>query len=298
MPPLNSKALAKSFDWSRADVRAAAIDLDGTLLSDDKNVSERNRDALLACADAGVPVVLATSRPGRTICYMVGNELLKRTSVVMMNGAVAYGRPPLTGTVRNALPPGMAAELVKMARQVKAVRVFVELDGFRVGVTSELSRDEIAALLGGEPEWDFVSAMLDELAPMPEVLKEAPTKVMIHGLPEDTTPLKNRVYERFGNALEVFAYENNAFLNIVRRGVSKSAGLRSLLEPAGISLDQVVAFGDDGPDSEMLAACGYGVAMENASDEVIAAADLLTSSNNNDGVAEVLERILGIGGYT
>ncbi len=225
---------------------------------------------------------------------MVGDELLERTSVVMMNGAVAYGRPPLTGAVRNALPRGAATDLVEMAQQVRTVRVFVELDGYRVGVTSDLSRDEMAALLGGEPEWDFVSAMLDELAPMPEVLREAPTKVMIHGLPEDTTPLKDRISERFGDALQIFAYENNAFLNIVRQGVSKSAGLRSLLEPAGISLDQVVAFGDDGPDSEMLAACGYGVAMENASDQVIAAADLITSSNNDDGVAAVLERILEI----
>ena len=289
MPPMSAKA----FDWSRADVRAVAIDLDGTLLSDDKSVSGRNRVALIACADAGIPVIFATSRPGRTIRYMVGDELLERTSVVMMNGAVAYGRPPLSGAVRNALPPGAAAELVEMAQRSQTVRVFVELDGYRVGVTPDLSRDEIAALLGGEPEWDFVSAMLDELAPMSEVLSEAPTKVMIHGLSQDTTPLKDRISERFGDTLEIFAYENNAFLNIVQRGVSKSATLRALLEPAGISLDQVVAFGDDGPDSEMLAACGYGVAMENASDEVIATADLITSSNNDDGVAEVLERVVG-----
>ncbi len=107
-----------------------------------------------------------------------------------------------------------------------------------------------------------------------EVLEETPSKVMIHGLSEHTTPLKDRIVERFGDQIEIFAYENNAFLNIVERGVSKSATLAALLGPAGISLDQVVAFGDDGPDAEMLAACGFGVAMENASDEVPEELDL------------------------
>ena len=68
--------------------------------------------------------------------------------------------------------------------------------------------------------------------------------------------------------------------------------MRKLLASRNISLDSVLAFGDDTPDIGMLAACGIAVAMDNATPEVKVVADYCTASNDDDGVAIVLEKML------
>ena len=81
-------------------------------------------------------------------------------------------------------------------------------------------------------------------------------------------------------------------LNITNPQASKPSALRKLLNPRGISLEEVVGFGDDIPDVEMLKECGIAVAVANAVPEVKAIADYHTASNDDDGVAIVLEQML------
>ena len=82
-------------------------------------------------------------------------------------------------------------------------------------------------------------------------------------------------------------------LSITSTRASKSEALRKLLGPQSISLDEVLAFGDDLPDLDMLSACGIPVAMANAFPEVKAVCPYQTASNDEDGVALVLEKMLG-----
>lgn len=88
--------------------RAVAIDLDGTLLNSQSELSERNRKALLQCLDQGLPVIIATSRPFRTTRRLVGADIIDRCSLVLMNGAYARGRPPLSGEFSETLDPAGA----------------------------------------------------------------------------------------------------------------------------------------------------------------------------------------------
>jgi hydroxymethylpyrimidine pyrophosphatase-like HAD family hydrolase len=81
-------------------------------------------------------------------------------------------------------------------------------------------------------------------------------------------------------------------LNVTDAKATKSEAIRKLVEPVGIRLNQVVAFGDDGPDLDMLSACGTSVCMANAIPELKALAKFETASNDEDGVAIVLEDML------
>ena len=82
------------------------------------------------------------------------------------------------------------------------------------------------------------------------------------------------------------------YLEFVDRGVSKGSALLRLCEMLGISPDQTVPFGDEENDRPMLRAAGLGVAMGNAVPEIKAEADAVTSSNEEDGVAEFIEYLL------
>ena len=96
-----------------------------------------------------------------------------------------------------------------------------------------------------------------------------------------------------GNTISVVpALLGNPILNVTTPRASKPVALRKLLTPQGINLEQVIAFGDDIPDVEMLKECGISVAVENAFPEVKSICTYQTASNDEDGVALVLEKML------
>ena len=80
--------------------RAIVVDLDGTLLNSKAQISERTYLAVIACIECDIPVVIATSRPARTLRRAIGEELIEKCSLILMNGAFAVAAPPLSGFVR------------------------------------------------------------------------------------------------------------------------------------------------------------------------------------------------------
>lgn len=109
----------------------------------------------------------------------------------------------------------------------------------------------------------------------------------------DLPALFTRLQERFGNQLSIISsLTDTLLLMITIKNASKSEAIRKLLAPNSISLAEVLAFGDDLPDLDMLKAYGTSVAMANAFPEVKAVCKYETASNDEDGVAIVLEKML------
>jgi Cof subfamily protein (haloacid dehalogenase superfamily) len=264
--------------------RAVAIDLDGTLLNTRTHVSDRSRRAVTACLEAGIPVIIATSRPWRTTARVLGPDLVERCSLVLENGAVVRAAPPLSGDRKWEIPPDVLDEALSLLQSVQPdLGLTLEIEGREFGGNVVRTPDEL---------WERNAAMPEMYLTLEEAKAHRPSKIAASARGNDLRHVVTALEQRLGKALSILPANGDTFLNITARGVTKTAAIQRLVASAGWTLADVLAIGDDIPDVEMLRACGTAVTMANACAEVIAIADCTTLSNDEDGVAVVLERLL------
>ena len=263
---------------------AIALDLDGTLLNSHSRLSDRNRLVLEKCIERGIPVIIATSRSERHMRRVIGDELSCACSLVMANGSNAKGRAPLSGLVRETIPADVATNIVELILKTEpAVRVVIEIDGFDFGCNMQDPPEQL---------WELNTATPDMVMSVSEAIAKIPTKITVNGFGRDLSAVANKISGQFGSVVSIFPSDKRTFLQIVNNRTSKLAALCKLLNSQSISIGNVMAFGDDLPDLDMLQACGISVAMANAIPEIKSAAQYETASNDDDGVAIVLEQLL------
>ena len=266
---------------------AIAIDLDGTLLNSHTQLSDRNRLALEKCIEHGIPVIIATSRAERSVCRLVGNELANRCSRVMLNGAFAIGKSPLSGRIKQTLPEKTIRNIITVAQQYDSqTRVTIEIEGFEFGTNWQWDKETL---------WLRNSATPEMVCSLDEAISKNPCKIALGNT--NIFPLAEILEEQFGKDISIIGTKfvsalANPLLNITTKNATKPEALKKLLTPHGILLSETMAFGDDLPDLEMLQACGISVAMANAIPEIKAVAKYETASNDEDGVAIILEQML------
>jgi len=265
---------------------AVAIDLDGTLLNSRSQLSERTLEAIEKCIAQGIPIVIATSRPARTTRRILDEELANRCSLVLMNGAVGRAAPPLSGIIREALPSAVIKDIIHLTLNMEPeARVTLELDGYEFGTNRPRDPDEL---------WKVNAATPDMQLSLEQALSGSPSKIAVGGLDRDLSIIADKISRKFGDSVSVVPANERTFLNITSARATKPETLRRLLGSRQISMSDVVAIGDDTPDVGMLVACGIPIAVANAVPEVMAASKYQTASNDDDGVAIVLERITSL----
>ncbi len=271
-------------DFSMGIPLAVALDLDETTLGSDSRLTDRTRRALHAVYDAGLPIVIATSRPERVLSVLVGDDILQITSLVQMNGTIATGRAGLTGQFRSPIDRDDAELCWAIANEMAPqARMTMEIDGTRFAVNHE---DDINSL------WAFNNASPTMVVSMEKAMDIGPAKVSINGLNNSLEELAKTLEHRLSENTVVFRAASAQFLNIVPRRATKSGAVAALLETADISLDDVLAFGDDYVDIDLIRDCGWSVAVDNAVSEIKSLARYGTASNDDHGVAMVLERLV------
>jgi Cof subfamily protein (haloacid dehalogenase superfamily) len=257
-------------------VRLVATDLDGTLLGSDGHVSPRNRAALAAAEDAGVVVVLVTGRPPRWL-GQVADEVGARGVAICANGALLYDleRKEIVG--ENTLLPTAASRLVTALREQAPGVVFAVERGSRFGHEP-----------GYVPLWAHEDRFI---AHVEELVSEPVAKLLAKHPDLDAVALHELAAALAGNEANV-TYSGETLIEISGAGVSKAVALERLCAGNGIDTADVVAFGDMPNDVPLLTWAGHGVAVANAHPSVLEVADEITASNDDDGVAIVLERLL------
>ncbi|MET9668161.1 Cof-type HAD-IIB family hydrolase [Streptomyces sp. NPDC006475] len=265
--------------------RLIATDLDGTLLRDDKSVSERTIAALAAAEEAGVEVFFVTGRPARWM-DVVSEHVHGHGLAICANGAA----------VVDLHAGGKVLEVRPLERNI-ALDVVRTLRDAAPGTSFAV---ETTVGIHYEPEYPpFFLDPGATVAPAEKLLHEeepgsaAPViKLLAHH--PDLTPDGFLTLARTaaGDRASFTRSSQSALLEISGLGVSKASTLALCCAKRGISSDQVVAFGDMPNDVEMLSWAGTSYAMGNAHPDVIAAASGRTVANNEDGVAVVIERIL------
>ena len=264
---------------------AVAIDLDGTLLNSQTQLSDRNRGAIEKCLTSGIPVIIATSRPARSVRRILGPKMMEACSLVLQNGAISLAAPPFSRYIKESLTPELARNIVTLILSIESeMRITVELEGYEFGTNRPRDLDEL---------WEVNSATPDMQLSLEAALPDNPTKIAAGGLGRDLSEVASAITQRFNDAVSVVPANEMTFLNIISIKASKPEALRRILGSKQLSLDNVMAFGDDIPDIDMLAACGIPIAVANAVPEVKAVTDYHTESNDKDGVAVALEKMLG-----
>ncbi len=262
--------------------RAIATDLDGTLLGPDGKVSERTTKAILAAEDAGLVVVIATGRPPRWIAPIV-DQLGDRGLVVCANGASVYDPVRHELVDRTDLDEAVVAGLVDDLLAVFPEAVLGVEQGFDFGVDDAIEGSRL----------DFRTEFPDiTIAPIRSFLDRPVTKLIVrlsHPAPSGTA---DRVQAVAGGRALVTHSTSESFLELSHPSAHKAATVERLLERAGVAAAEVVAFGDMPNDLELIRWAGLGVAVGNAHPLLKEAADEVTASNADDGVAIVIERLL------
>ena len=267
-------------------IRLIATDLDGTLLNSSSRVTPRTRAALDAARTRGIHVVPVTARQPiglRAIAGEAGFDGWALCSngayaVHLGDGRMLFAEELPSDTIRTlaealrASIPGLLFASVRDAGET-----FVAQDGYAaIADLSDHKRDP--ATMGGVPlEQVLAAPSLKFVIRHPEL---APTALF------DT--LQSLGLTGFEATLS-----GAPFVEVMAEGVTKATGLARLCAQLGVDRADVVAFGDALNDVEMLRWAGHGVAMAGAEPVVHDAADETTTSNDEDGVARVVERLLG-----
>jgi len=268
--------------------RLIATDLDGTLLRDDKSVSERTIAALAAAEQAGIEVFFVTGRPARWM-DVVSDHVHGHGLAICGNGAAVvdlHGGPGAHRFVKvRELARENALDAVKLVREVAPGTLFA------IERTYGLHLEPGYPPLHAEPaeSVDAAERLLSEDAldadqPVLKILAFHPE------LAPDDFLLSARA--AVGERANVTRSSPTALLEISGPGISKASTLALCCAERGIRPEEVVAFGDMPNDVEMLTWAGASYAMGNAHPDVIAAASGSTVDNNEDGVAVVIERLL------
>lgn len=258
--------------------RLLAIDLDGTLLRTDGTVSARSRRALSQARTAGVIVLLATARPPRDVLPLHGVlDLLG--PAVCISGAFVYDFAR-GETLRHApLAAEIATRSVERGREALPGIAFAAEVGWRYfhepNYTASHSRPD-DAVCADAASW------VDQ--PVTKLLARHPDA----GSGEIAAVLEEILGEE-----ALVEHLDASFSAVVARDATKPAAVSLVCERAGIAPDEVVAFGDMPIDIPMFEWAGMSVAMANAAPSVLEAAQRVTTSNDEDGVALVVEALLG-----
>lgn len=275
------------------DCKIIAVDLDGTLFTDEKTVLPETAEALKKAAENGIHIIPATGRPYSGLTDNV-LSLGFFDYAITANGAAVYRISDRKCIYEAPLPPEKAADILNELRRFE-----ISADAFADGnAYKEKNQLDI----------------IDKLS-LPEKMKTyiRNTRIYVEDMPKfflDSSIQVQKITLNFfddGNGGAVHREETAAYLDgidgisvvsggdnnleISAAGVSKGTALLKTADFLGVSPSQTVAFGDSGNDLDIIKAAGMGIAMGNASEEVKKAADMITLSNNENGITAALKQL-------
>ena len=270
------------------------LDIDGTLTNSKKEITKKNKEAVLRLADQGVHVVIASGRPVNGILpYAKELGLTKKGGYILaFNGAKIVGFYPTGGDeihYHTLYEKNLPLHTVDRLGQLAKERGLAMLTYDRGYVISTNPRDPFVDL-----EARINKIPLRQIESFQEYGELLTPKCIVTG-EGNLLAKEEEVFAKAFEELDVYRSEE-FFLEVVPKGVNKAEAIESFLnvlrkEGEEISKEEVVAIGDGYNDLSMISYAGMGVAMANAKDEVKEAADYVTDSNDQDGVAKAIEKI-------
>ena len=255
-------------DLTNADIRLMAFDLDGTLLNAAKELTPRNRSALERAADKGIQIVPTTGRLFQAIPEEIRAFPFLRYAITI-NGAAVFDTLTGDNLYRAEIPLENAIGIMSYLDQFPVIYdCYKDNGGIRTMRKPVPELKEFLLQQGGSVQ--KIQLFSTDPALRTALLKELPL--------------------RFDGLSVSSSVERNVEIN--HKDANKGAALMGLASRLGLTRSQVMSFGDGLNDISMIREAGVGVAMQNAVEEVKSAADLITGSCEESGVAQVIEQLL------
>ncbi|MFE0558345.1 Cof-type HAD-IIB family hydrolase [Paenibacillus sp. NPDC058910] len=241
----------------KAKYKLIALDLDGTLLTDEKQITEETKKWLQYAVDHGVKVIFSTGRGLQTTKGFL-NELGLDSPMVLLNGAEVWEGP---GRLKK--------------------RVFLPRDTVR----------DMHAIAAERGEWYWgysVESLTGDKDWTSEMFERDWMKFGIGSNDQQKLAEIKEELLSWGTLEVTRSALSNMEISV--KGITKESGVREVCQMLGFSMSDVIAMGDSDNDAKLLKAAGLGVAMANGEDYIKSIADVITATNNEDGVAQAIRK--------
>lgn len=258
------------------------LDLDDTLLTDDYRISDRNKQALMDAQEAGIRVVLASGRPTQAMLPFAEELDMKKygSHIISYNGAIITCMASNQTIFEQALTRDQIHDLHDFS--LKHNLHIITYKENRIVSESESEFIDVEINLTGMAHHK-VGCFKTEIT-------DSAVKCI---LLEDPIYLKNIEPKLKAAKPELsVAISKPFFLEVMPKGIDKAASIDRLAKLLGIAQSEIIAVGNAHNDLTMVEYAGLGVWVDNVADDIRDRADIIVSSNNNDGVAEVVERFI------
>lgn len=267
--------------------KLVAIDLDGTLVTDEKELTKKTIEVIKEISKQGVKVMISSGRAFyRLEKFIDALDLRKENQcTICFNGGIIVENTTKELLYSQNLDAKEVEELIQLGKALRLPIMIYARDTHYVEAIPEVVRKNTKNLKGMNLKVVNFN-QLNFNKPQNYIYKvcfiDKPEKII-----EKREQISKEMFEKYEITSSVPEY-----LEIVKKGIKKSEAIKVVMEKYNIKRDEVMAIGDGENDIEMLDFAGLGIAMENASDFVKEFANDVTTSNNQDGVANAIEKYI------
>lgn len=274
--------------------QAIILDIDGTLLNDDKKISPETKKALITAQQNGVKLILASGRP-TTGMHLYAEQLEMETYhglLVSYNGAKVVDCQTKEELFNQTLTIAEGKAVLEHMKQFE-VKVMIDKDDYMYvnnvyDCYIPYKDEEINIIQYESRGGNFKLCEKEDLAAF---LDYRINKILTAGDPDYMQKNYQAMMAPFKNTLNC-VFTADFYFEFTAKNIDKAKALDTVLTPMGIHAENIIAFGDGHNDITMVKYAGTGIAMDNAVPELKAVANSITLSNNKDGIAHVLNNFI------
>jgi len=250
-------------------IKMIVMDLDGTLLNSEKNVSDYSVSILNECKNMGIKIVIATARAEKQAIRCI--NLIKPDYMILNGGSLVLNKDKkiiYEKYLQINISDGILNEL-KMNKNIGVITIETITNYYVSQENVKWHNDFMYGIY-----YNFQKPLSERTY---KITVETPNKKIIKNL------------EKKYQEIQIIEFSGDNWYGIYHKEASKLLAIKAIISETNIPMKNIISFGDDFNDIEMIAKCGIGIAMDNGIEEIKKNADFICGSNNQDGVAKWLE---------
>lgn len=278
------------------DVKAIVLDIDGTLLNDEKKMTDQTKEALITAQQNGIKVILASGRPTPGMLKYVEDLKMDQYNgmIISYNGAHVLDVSSQKELFSQPLSIESSKSILEHLKQFD-VKPMIAKDGYMYvnnvfdGMLNLGSSDGLFNII--EYESRGGNFQLCEKADLAAFVDFPLHKILVAAQPEYLQEHWQNILAPFENSVSGM-FSAPMYFEFTDQGIDKANALEQTLKPLGIHPEHIISFGDGHNDLSLINYAGMGIAMGNAVTELKNAANKITASNNEEGIAKALAELL------